>query len=344
MSQREVDNDAVMVRAYGNGTDVIIDREREAKSHSLLAKHNLAPPLLARFNNGLLYKFIEGGACSSSDLRRPEVMRATARLLGTWHATLPTSEAVGTPMDFEHIARHLSGKPRTNMWTVMQKWITALPAETKQERDRNARLEVEVEHATKLLGNTAGLSHGEYVLGHCDLLSGNVIILPDESQCKKCGKSSVQVSFIDYEYATPVPAAFDLANHFAEWGGFDCDYSVLPTRSQRREFITDYVKSFKSQNQKNGQLINSETTESASLEKDVEQLMNEVDVFRGMPGLYWGIWALIQATISQIDFDYASYADVRLAEYWAWKGETDGSRAKAGKEMSPRERRLAQES
>jgi len=71
--------------------------------------------------------------------------------------------------------------------------------------------------------------------------------------------------------------------------------------------------------------------------------MAEVDAFRGMPGLYWGIWALIQATISEIDFDYASYAEVRLAEYWSWKAETDGTRERNGQEMSVREKRLAQE-
>jgi ethanolamine kinase len=52
---------------------------------------------------------------------------------------------------------------------------------------------------------------------------------------------------------------------------------------------------------------------------------------------------LIQAKISQIDFDYASYAEVRLGEYWAWRSETDGSRAASGKEMPLRERRWAQE-
>ena len=36
-------------------------------------------------------------------------------------------------------------------------------------------------------------------------------------------------------------------------------------------------------------------------------------------GFIRGIWALIQDTISQIDFDYAAYAEVRLGEYWAWK-------------------------
>jgi len=72
-------------------------------------------------------------------------------------------------------------------------------------------------------------------------------------------------------------------------------------------------------------------------------LVAEVDIFRGIPGFYWGIWALIQATISQIDFDYASYAEIRLGEYWAWREESEGSRIAAGKDISVREKRWAQE-
>ena len=52
--------------------------------------------------------------------------------------------------------------------------------------------------------------------------------------------------------------------------------------------------------------------------------MKEVDAYRGVPGFYWGIWALIQETISQIDFDYAAYAEIRLGEYWAWKKVVSG--------------------
>jgi hypothetical protein len=63
----------------------------------------------------------------------------------------------------------------------------------------------------------------------------------------------------------------------------------------------------------------------------------------GIPGFYWGVWALIQATISQIDFDYASYAELRLGEYWAWKAESDGSRKQNGGELPLRERRWAEE-
>jgi ethanolamine kinase len=170
------------------------------------------------------------------------------------------------------------------------------------------------------------------VFAHCDLLCGNVIVQP---RAQQSSDDMVEVSFIDYEYATPSPAAFDIANHFAEWGGFDCDFSVLPTRQTRRNFIREYIESYFS-------FLSIEMSPQ-ELELEARKLFDEVDVFRGAPGFYWGIWALIQATISQIDFDYAAYAEVRLSEYWAWREELSGERAAAGKEMPLRERRWAQE-
>ena len=175
------------------------------------------------------------------------------------------------------------------------------------------------------------------MFAHCDLLSGNVIILP-KTGVACAGKPAETVTFIDYEYATPSPAAFDLANHFAEWGGFDCDYSVLPTRAQRREFIAEYIDAYFS-------LLPQQNGAGADVDKarEVDQLVAEVDIFRGLPGLYWGIWALIQATISQIDFDYASYAEKRLGEYHAWRAEVTGDRERQGEEVPLREKRWAQD-
>lgn len=88
---------------------------------------------------------------------------------------------------------------------------------------------------------------------------------------------------------------------------------MLPTKSIRRRFLKEYLKSFSSH------------SDSPLPENMLDVLSDEVDRFRGMPGFYWGVWALIQATISQIDFDYASYAEVRLDEYWSWRNETTGT-------------------
>lgn len=140
------------------------------------------------------------------------------------------------------------------------------------------------------------------------------------------------VSFIDYEYATPSPAAFDIANHFAEWAGYECDYTMVPTQTHRRNFISEYMRTYIEM-----------TGEDLDHAAETQKLYDEVDIFRGVPGFYWGIWALIQAMISEIDFDYATYAESRLGEYWDHKAETDGSRAASGREMPLRERTWASE-
>lgn len=127
------------------------------------------------------------------------------------------------------------------------------------------------------------------------------------------------------------PAAFDICNHFAEWGGYDCDYSMLPSTSIRHQFLKDYLTSYNAHSAK-------PLPEASAL----EFLESEVDRYRGMPGLYWGIWALIQAQISLIDFDYASYAEVRLGEYSAWRNEVTGHRAAQKEDMPLRERRWAE--
>jgi len=338
----EIDRDAILMRAYGNNTEILIDRNREAQSHALLASRDLAPPLLARFNNGLLYRFIQGRVCTPKDLTREPVWRGIARKLAEWHAMLPIDR-----VDSAILANGVNGnhensktivpptgiaarKPNPNIWTVMQKWILALPDKTDAEKKRKILLLVELERSFQELDNTASLGQGGLVFGHCDLLSANVIMLPAHCRTENSGKLE-KVAFIDYEYATPCPAAFDIANHFAEWGGYDCDYNMLPTKATRRAFLEEYLQAY-----------NQHAQDKAD-SSEVDKLFEAIDRQRGMPGLYWGIWALIQATISQIDFDYASYAEVRLGEYWAWRNEVNGSRARAGAEMPLRERRWAQE-
>jgi ethanolamine kinase len=237
------------------------------------------------------------------------------------------------------------GMPIPNVWTTMQRWILALPTSTTDQRTRRDQLQTELEWLTKLLSDTPGIGGcNSFVFAHCDLLSGNVIIEPtpsspsaptsrrsSASDGSEDDETTCSVSFIDYEYTTPAPASFDIANHFAEWGGFDCDFTVLPTRSVRRAFLRKYLHSYS---------LHKHRTYK---ESELDELFEQVDRFRGVPGFHWGIWALIQAQISTIDFDYASYAEVRLGEYHAWKREMSGERVKSGEKMPAREARWAQE-
>ncbi|KAL2828513.1 kinase-like domain-containing protein [Aspergillus cavernicola] len=345
LTEEEIDKEAVLMRAYGNHTEILIDRERETNSHALLARYGLAPPLLARFKNGLLYRFIRGRPATHQDLVTESVWRGVARRLGQWHAVLPISGTDTVPMNevslIDSVEVAADGQPvkmddlnviqprraGPNIWSVTQKWILALPTGTEAQRQRRRSLQKELERVVREFDHGSGLGEDGLVFAHCDLLCANVIILPPGDRTTDDGTEPVD--FIDYEYATPSPAAFDIANHFAEWGGYDCDYNMMPTRTDRRQFLTEYVHSYSQHRE-----VSSSQTEI------VDQLCEEVDRFRGLPGLYWGIWALIQAQISQIDFDYASYAEARLGEYYAWREETDGTRSE---EKPLRERRWAQE-
>lgn len=125
---------------------------------------------------------------------------------------------------------------------------------------------------------------------HSDLLAGNIITSENRS-----------VSFIDYEYLMIAPRAFDIANHLMEWQGFVCERSRIPSADS--EIVRNWCRSYL----------------SLSSSDNVDILVDEVAAHYGLPGFFWGVWAQIQASISELDFDYASYSQLRLQEYWAWK-------------------------
>lgn len=104
-----------------------------------------------------------------------------------------------------------------------------------------------------------------------------MIALPPADGASRAKGEPERIHFIDYEYAVPSPAAFDIANHFAEWGGYDCDYGRMPTRSVRRQFLEEYVESY-------CQFCG---IPESSKEEIVNRLFEDVDRFRGIPGLYW---------------------------------------------------------
>lgn len=180
LTEEEIDNEAVLLRAYGQGTDLIIDRERETQNHELLSQHGLAPALLARFHNGMLYRFIRGAVTSPADLRREDIWRAVARRLAEWHAVVPCiapsreslageihgSEAsdveAPTPSTKDPalqaaIDQVAPGKPAPNVWTVMQKWIYALPVTTDAEKKRQADLQKELTRLVAEFSDRPGL-------------------------------------------------------------------------------------------------------------------------------------------------------------------------------------------
>jgi ethanolamine kinase len=180
LSEEDIDNEAVLLRAYGKGTDLIIDRDRETQNHELLMQHGLAPILLAKFHNGMLYRFMRGSVTSPEDLRQEAIYRGVARRLAQWHAVVPCLPSPREPLQQQingsaeigiltstpshkdpalqmAMDNAAPGKPAPNVWSVMQKWIYALPSATEAQRTRQANLQKELTRLIEELSGRPGL-------------------------------------------------------------------------------------------------------------------------------------------------------------------------------------------
>ena len=337
LSCKYSDSEPVLIRVYGHGTNLIIDRHREFISHLILNSINLAPKVYARFKNGMIYGFLDGRSLQPEELSNEALYPLIAQQLGNLHNKVDYTlieqgiEKLRTLKLGMRRRRSSSSslsfkkKPNnkkkfiSNIWELLDDWINIvpvnedlissfqqnLPNETVTEDNLKDIIKKEFSWLTKTLTTS---SNSPTVSSHCDLLSGNIII-PTDVEFEKINNlptiANNPIKFIDYEYMLPAPRAFDIANHLAEWQGFNCDRSAIPVPSYSNETLVTWCK---------GYLNNFDASK-----EEVEGLIDEIKTYYGLPGFYWGIWAMIQSEISNIDFNYLNYGKLRLEEYWNWK-------------------------
>uniref|UniRef100_A0A1A7Z5W2 ethanolamine kinase n=1 Tax=Iconisemion striatum TaxID=60296 RepID=A0A1A7Z5W2_9TELE len=156
--------DVVLVRIYGNKTELLVDRENEVKSFRVLHAHRCAPRLYCTFNNGLCYEFLQGTALEPEHIRSQSVYRLIARQLAKYHA----------------IHAHNGWVPRSDLWLKMDKYFTLI-SKCFKEPEQNERLNMEVPGPQALRKELLWLQQNLSVLGspvvlcHNDLLCKNII-------------------------------------------------------------------------------------------------------------------------------------------------------------------------
>lgn len=330
----------LLMRVYGQGTNLIIDRNREFVSHLVLNSLHLAPPMHARFRNGLIYGFFPGRSLEPHEMSHPALYPLIAQKLGQLHNSVNAeyiedgveklrkyTANVKKEAQKAKPARREKKPKRTisSIWDLIEDWIQIVPANAalveifksnlpSQDITLDNIREVILAEFKWLKSTLLRSSKSPVVVSHCDLLSGNIIIPEDEAFTQRLSQQGAvmlpdveenPIRFIDYEYMLPAPRAFDTANHFAEWQGFDCNRAAIPKPSASNPVMYNWCKSY----------LNNEN----ATEDEVRALIHEIACYYGMPGFYWGIWAMIQSELSNIDFNYADYSKLRLEEYWLWK-------------------------
>lgn len=281
----------VLVRVYGNKTDLLIDRKSETRNIKLLHSYGFAPSLFATFKNGLAYEYVPGVTLTPQTVTRPEIWQLVASRMAEMHKVSKDNELETPPT--------LVREPM--LWKKVQSFFDLVP-DRFSDAEKHSRLEKtflpisKIRNEFELLYKKLTALNSPLVFAHNDLLLGNVIYT----------ESLQQITFIDYEYADYNFQAFDIGNHFAEFAGVDeVDYKRYPTKKFQLKWLRCYLESYLE-------------TEDIS-DEQVERLYVQVNQFVLAAHFFWTIWALIQAENSTIDFDFVDYAYIRYNEYLSKK-------------------------
>ena len=271
-ANNQKNNFKVNVRTFGAFTEYIIDREME-----LLVMNN-APKIkiYGIFLNGLIYTYIEGRTINIGDLIDIKTFNQTARAIAGHHKLAPPIKKV--PI----------------LFITLRKWVSNVPLEYIESEKKPYDINKIKEELVFMEENLKNRS--DVVFCHNDLLLKNFI------------KNDKSVELIDYEYSGYSYRAFDIANHFNEWCGFELIWDNFPNEDTQRRFLKEYLEEFYD-GKKN----------ETELKKEIDKMIEDIKWFDLASNYYWGTWALIQAALSSIDFNYCDYGRLRFKRYFELK-------------------------
>lgn len=79
-------DDVVLVRVYGNHTELFIDRKIEIRNMKLMHESGLSPPIYATFNNGICYGFTPGSVSTYQMVTDSTISSLIAAKLARMHS------------------------------------------------------------------------------------------------------------------------------------------------------------------------------------------------------------------------------------------------------------------
>lgn len=272
----------MLLRVYGVGCEQILDRNKELDWLSRLSQLHIGPKLLGTFGNGRFEEYLPSTTLTRNDIREPIISKQIASRLYQLHSIVDTFPPSATE--------------KLEVWTNIDKWYHALSTEAIPKllaKDAKLQEKIDVHFDLVKLRNEIKLckiilqkNKSPIVFAHNDTQYGNIL--------KINGTNELVV--IDFEYAGYNPRAFDIVNHFCEWM---YDYhsnepatmveANYPTTEQQLAFLSSY-----------------------SSQEDTHALMKEVQEWKMACHLFWGLWGIIQASQSEIDFDYFYYSVQRM--------------------------------
>lgn len=310
-----------LLRVYGAGVDEFLSREKELYWLSQLTALGFGPRLYGIFGNGRLEEFLESTTLTRDDMRKPVTSKHIARRLCELHSLVSYYRPYGSEKEAE--TPELWSNIDSWMALVQRKWgrvreVCQGSAECQKILDNWGGVERVARELRQKTDNTSS----PIVFAHDDLQYGNILRL----------RTTGELVVVDFEYAGYNYRGFDIANHFCEWMAdyhhpthpHALDPQQYPSQHEREAFLRTYVKAkaFMDANMRADVGVVESDTERIELRairlsdetirQEVRALDEEVQAFVAASHLHWGVWGLLQACSSEIDFDYVGYASRRL--------------------------------
>jgi len=274
----ELDNEKLVFRIFGNGTENIIDRESELKNFDLLNNYELAPPIYAKFKNGFAVGHLPGETITTTSVRDPEIMTKICEKLAKLHK-IP----VETPKK-----SFLFNKAQQFLDNIPEKFSDEKKQKVYEKYFSNVDFKTVLDDLRLMISN---VKQNRQVLCHNDLLINNLLYDSEQEEAH----------IIDYEYMAVNYQLFDIANHFNEFAGVDnVNYKLCPNDEEKRQFLKIYLTCY---------------LEHEPTSREIEDMLLEVPIFEAASHAFWVIWAIGQANVSSIDFNYLDYAFKRYRQY-----------------------------
>lgn len=357
MYDKDDPSTSVVVRVFGKETDRVISRESELFYQSLFI------PTYAHGANFLVYEFLDqyetlpyvdmpkeaGAIADAMAAFQVRATMASRRDYSTVPAPRDSDEAEYHGCVDDHLDGQAAGRlsgvnavteggrrsarfDRETNYTLhsITTWADQIATEeilSKVHPDkREAFLAVVADLRRESVWMQQVLKAQESQLGegvcHNDLLSANFMRHTETGELR----------IIDFDYAKRNYLLFDIANHFNEYTGLECDYArYFPSEDHMATFVANYRAAMRRHLNEAHRTLQKTTGRAEEIIPGEEALFwtaseaeeaatvahwtRLVKLLTLASNLSWSIWSLVQEAVSTLDVDFLDYAKLRLARY-----------------------------
>ncbi|CAN0260571.1 unnamed protein product [Lampetra planeri] len=294
----------VLLRIYGRilqGQDALV---QESVMFAILAERMLGPKLYGVFPQGRLEEYIPSRRLRTAELALPQVSAEIATKLARFHEM---------KMPFNKEPKWLFSTMKSYMEQVM---LLEFPKEPQARKFKHL-MSFNLPHEMEVLGNLLAATPSPVVFCHNDCQEGNILLLEDEVKANED-----KLMIIDFEYCSYNYRGFDIGNHFCEWTYdythdvwpfFTANLDKYPSREQQLHFLRHYLAETQA-GEKKGLVFK-------WISQGVKECAIAPFVFRFALAshFFWGLWSILQAHMSTIQFGYLDYALARFEAYFKQK-------------------------